>query len=356
MKILIVTSSLAPGGAERVVSVLANKWREAGNDITILLFHDKPIFYDISPRISVRVLRSKHDNVYINKLSKYYEIRKSVISSKPDVVLSMPEEIGIYVLGTLIGISVPVIVSERNNPWVMPYKKVTRILRKLLYNKASGVIFQTQQAQSFFSESIRKKSAVINNPVDMRRIPTRAQGKRKKIIAGAGRLFEQKNFRLLIEAFELVQKNHSDYKLVIFGEGYQKDELLTYASNVLAPGSFEFPGQKQNLLELINDVSVFVLSSDFEGMPNVLLEAMLMGVPCVSTDCPSGGPAEIITNGENGFLVPVKNPQLLADRICQIIDNDRLSYQFSKNAIKIRDKFDSNIVSKEWFDFISSCK
>ena len=123
----------------------------------------------------------------------------------------------------------PVFVSERNNPWVMPYKKITRFLRKLLYHRASGIIFQTKLAQSFFSDSIQKKSKVIFNPVDLERIPAMYTKERKKIIAGAGRLFEQKNFKLLIDAFSIIQKQHEDYKLVIYGEGYQKEELILYA-------------------------------------------------------------------------------------------------------------------------------
>lgn len=355
MNILIITSSLAPGGAERVVSELANNWSQAGHNVTVVLFYDKPIFYNVSSQVLIHVLKQNNKKEYINKLAKYYEIRKYIITNKPDVVLSLPEEIGIYVLGALIGTNIPVVVSERNNPWLMPYKKITRFLRWILYRRASGIVFQTEVAQSFFSKQIRDKSIVLNNPVDLSRIPEVSRKKRQKIIAGAGRLFKQKNFRLLIDAFSLVQSKHSEFKLVIYGEGYQKEELLSYASSKLPQNSYEFPGQKQNLLELLNNISVFVLSSDFEGMPNVLLEAMLMGVPCVSTDCPSGGPAQIITHGENGFLVPINNPEALAEKICRIIDDTVISSKFSNNARMIRDKFDSNIVSQQWLEFILSC-
>lgn len=350
--VMIITRNLKAGGAERVISLLSNNFCKNGLNCTILMLENEEIFYEINDQIELVPIEEKSRNKIIDKIKRYQTVRRYVKSEKPDIILTLPEEIGIFVLLSLVGIDIPIVVSERNNPWVMPWKKTTRILRKVIYPFAAGFIFQTEQASSFFPRYIREKSIVLPNPLELEKIPTPYNGERKKIIIGVGRLEKQKNFALLIEAFGKFYENHTDYSLKIYGEGSLHDELETLAGSLLPQYAYSFPGKSSNVLKEINDCSIFVLSSDYEGMPNALIEAMAMGVPVISTDCPSGGPARLINNGENGLLVPVRSISKLHEAMCLIAENEDYSRKLGINAAKIKQVFDSEVISRSWRDYL----
>lgn len=156
-KIVIVTRNMEGDGAERVIAQLSNYFVECGKKCSIITLDDKEIFYKLDPEISVLPVGFKNRNKLLDKLMRYRVVRKLVKQEKPDLVLSLPEEIGVYVLLALLGTGIPVYVSERNNPWVMPDVRITRILRTLMYPFAKGIIFQTETAKSFFPKYIQRK-------------------------------------------------------------------------------------------------------------------------------------------------------------------------------------------------------
>ena len=354
MHIVIVTAAMRAGGSERVIAQLLKEWSNNGVDCTLIMLLKEPIFYDIPESVNVIKIGEVHNNHYIDKLKKYQRVREIVKSIKPDVVLSLPEEIGVYVIGALLGTKIPVVVSERNNPWVMPNKKPTRAFRRLLYPFADGFVFQTKQAASFFSEKIQNKGIVLKNPLDVSRIPAPYDGEREKIIVGAGRLEKQKNFPLLIDAFAKFYESHQDYKLIIYGDGSLKESLETYARTRLPETAFSFPGKASDLPNRVNRARAFVLSSDYEGVPNVLIEAMAMGVPSVATDCAPGGAADLITDGVNGFITPVGDVDALAEKIIEVVDNKSISDRFSSESVKIVKQLDAVIVCREWQKYLES--
>ena len=350
----IVTRNLKAGGAERVVAQLAKHM--VFNDIhcTIITLENEEIFYSLPPEVRIEAIGKKSPKGYIDKLLKYKEVRQLVKVLKPDVVLALPEEIGIYVIPALFGVQVPVVVSERNNPWIMPWKKVSRFARKLFYPFAAGFIFQTEQAASFFSKRIRKKGVILPNPLDLERIPQPWEGERRKEIVGAGRLEKQKNFPLLIRAFAKFYRVHPDYKLVIYGDGKLREELENLASSLLPGESYCFPGKTQQLLEKICRAAMFVLSSDYEGMPNVVIEAMAMGMPVISTDCPAGGPAALIKDGWNGLLVPVGDVDALCTAMERVAGSEDLAKMLGENAMKIKEQLDAEIVAEQWRKYLEA--
>ncbi|EYE87679.1 hypothetical protein Q428_12010 [Fervidicella metallireducens AeB] len=156
-KLTFVTRNMKAGGAERVISQLVNNFNRAGIQCIIITLDNEEIFYRLDNAVKVHAIGRKSSNSYLDKFLKYKELRRYINVNKPDIVLALPEDIGIYVIPALLGTKIPVVVSERNNPWVMPYKKITRILRRIFYPLADGFIFQTEQAASFFSPNIRKK-------------------------------------------------------------------------------------------------------------------------------------------------------------------------------------------------------
>ncbi|MRX72998.1 glycosyltransferase [Bacillus lacus] len=351
MKVIFITRSMWAGGAERVITELVKHFTKIQINCEIITIDDEKILYDIPKGVKIQPIGKQSSNASIDKVLRYKKLRDYVVNSKPDLVLTLPEDIGIYVIPSLLGTNIPVVVSERNNPWVMPWKKETRFLRNIFYPFAKGFVFQTEGAANFFSKKIREKSVILPNPLDLNQIPVLKSERRKEII-GAGRLDKQKNFPLLIKAFARFYETNKDYVLTIYGEGTLRNELNELASSLLPQGAFQFPGRKEDLLERINGGAMFVLSSDYEGMPNVVIEAMAMGVPVISTNCPTGGPAELIDDGVNGLLVPVGDLDAMIEAMCKVAGSSILAKKLGRNALKIRERLDATVIAEEWLKFI----
>lgn len=167
----IVTRNMKAGGAERVIAQLVKHFSKEQIKCTIVTLDDEEIFYDLPSEVGIYAIGKKSPKGYIDKLLKYQEVRRYLKQVMPDIVLALPEEIGIFVIPAMLGTNIPVVVSERNNPWVMPWKKESRIARKLFYPFAMGFVFQTERAAKFFPQSIRKKGIILPNPLDPDRIP-----------------------------------------------------------------------------------------------------------------------------------------------------------------------------------------
>lgn len=343
------------GGAERVIAQLVGFFTKQGIQVSVILVDKRPIHYILPDNCKITEIGPQSESALQDKVARYRKVRKLVLEEKPDLVLSMPEEIGIYVLVALVGTGIPVVVSERNNPWVMPDRKITRMLRRLMYPHAAGLVFQTEKAASFFSADLQKKGQVIPNPLDSSRLPVLYTGLREKVVISAGRLDTQKNFPLLIDGFAKFSQTHSDYKLVIYGEGPKAAQLQEYAAQKLPENTYSFPGRVDDLPERFGRSAIFALSSDFEGVPNVLIEAMAMGTPCVSTDCAPGGAASLIDSGKNGILVPVGDVQALADSLCFMADHPEEAMAMANEATKVRQTLDSERISAKWLAYLEKC-
>ena len=342
---------MTSGGAERVIAQLSNYFVSHSIACRIITTENCEVMYPLDEKVELVAIGKKSNNKIIDRILRYKAVRKLVLSNKPDVVLTMPEDTGIYAILALIGIGIPVFVSERNNPWIMPNVKISRLLRKVAYPFVKGIIFQTEKAKSFFPKHIQRKGVVLQNPVDATRIPMPYKGERRKVIVGAGRLEKQKNFSLLISAYAEFAKEVPGYELYIYGEGKLRNQLKKEAEILEIADKVHLPGRKSNLLELLNDCSMFVLSSDFEGMPNVLIEAMCMGMPVIATDCPSGGPKQLIKNNVNGLLIPVgdKMAMVVAMKKCAEIENQK---RMATNAYKIKQKLVGEEIFTEWYNFL----
>ena len=350
-KIDIITKAMTSGGAERVIAQLANYFAAHGICCRIITTDDREVMYSLNEKVEVVPIGKKSDNKVIDRVARYSVLRKVVLSNRPDVVLTMPEDTGIYVILALLGTGIHVYVSERNNPWVMPDVKITRFLRKIAYPFATGVIFQTEMAKSFFPEKIQEKGIVLQNPVDGARIPASYNGEREKRFVAVGRLEAQKNFQLLIEAFAMFTKEIPDYKLTIYGEGKEREKLEQLISRLRLKNSVELPGRDKDVLNKINSAAAFILTSDYEGMPNALLEAMCMGMPVISTDCPSGGPREFIKNGINGVLISVGDKENLV-KAMKIMTDPSMSKKLAENAGKLRYALTDANIFENWRKYL----
>jgi len=246
-------------------------------------------------------------------------------------------------------INVPIIVSERCDPKTRyDTSKIRKWIMQKLYPKADGFVFQTEDAMNYYLDIIGDKGIVIPNAINEDFLREPYKGLRKKKIVSAGRFTDQKNFTLLIEAFAKVSQIHSEYELVIYGDGPQRDKLQSLTKKLGISEKVKFPGYVKNFGDHIIDASLFVLSSNFEGMPNALMEAMALGLPCISTDCPAGGPRYLIKNGENGYLVKVGDVEELVGVMDRVLNDTKLQLKISNNAKSIVGSLNPEKIYSQW--------
>jgi glycosyltransferase involved in cell wall biosynthesis len=350
-RLMLVTHKMTGGGCERVVAQLLNRWAGEGMDCTLVTECNVPSFYPLDPRIRVIPLMDGEKMGVRDVPRAYGALRRLVAAMRPQVVLAMPEKVNVWTVLFLLGTGMPVVVSERNDPRRHPENRMKRLLRRLIYPFGAGFIFQTQQAADYFSPAIRNRGRVLPNPLDAGRLPeARFTGRERTVLAG-GRLHSQKNFPLLIGAFERFYQTHPDWKLLIYGEGEERFRLLEAASH-LPEGTVLLPGQTDRLPEKMAQCGMFVLSSDYEGMPNALIEAMAVGTACIATDCPAGGCRALITQGKNGILVPVSEVGALAEAMTRLGDDPALREQMGRAACEVRRTLDAGRICEEWRDYL----
>lgn len=351
---LFVISGMRANGAERVMSLLVNKAASEGNRVSLILLQCPNIEYDLDKRVRVLFYNGNGRNRVQNIIRKVLFLRKSIITINPSVIISFLTTCNIYACIANIGIGKPLIVSERNSPNIDCKSKFKQIIRNICYLRASGLIFQTKDAQDCFSQQIKMKSIVIPNPVmgGLPMIDTRMSVNR---IVALGRLTKQKNYPMLLSAFSIFIQEHSDYVLDIYGDGEDRELLLNIVEEYGLEKVVFFHGNQKDVHNKIKDARMYVLSSDYEGISNSLLEAMSMGLPCISTDCPCGGSRLLIQSGVNGLLVSVGDYHGLAKAMDTIASDSEIAYMFSKNARNVRTLYSEDRILFQYFSFIKDC-
>ena len=353
-KILLVTKNMAGDGAERVIKYLIDALIAKGINTHLALLEKKTIFYDIPESCLIHEVEQKHKNRIKQKIYSYKFIRKLCKRERFDLVFSMPEEIGIYLAFFLIGIKTPIVVSERNDPWRMPNKKITRFLRHISYLRVNGLIFQTKKAQSFFGDRIIKKSIVLKNPIDLGQFAFGENDNNSKTIVSVGRLEPQKNHKMLIDSFSIFGEEFKDYKLIIYGEGSLRKTLEKQIFNLNLSNRVFLPGKVKNVLSLISSCTIFAFTSDYEGVPNSVIEALALGLPVVATDCSPGGVRSLIDDGVNGIIVPVGDVNGFANELKRVASDSYLQKKLSTNAKISSKQYDCKLVLSEWISFLES--
>lgn len=352
MKFVFITPGMTFGGAERVISILANIWCDMGHEVSIFITAtDRQPVYKMNKKIKVEYF-ADYNEKGVSHFKLIAAIRKFVRKEKPDSVLSFMNDVCAYTIIALMGTGIPVIYSERNDPNKTNQGKIEKICRKIVENGATYIVFQTNGAKMCYSEKVQRKSGIILNPVELNKIPVRTlENINYSEIVSVGRLESQKNQELLIDAFSLVSQKHKDVILKIFGEGSLKNKLQNRIDELGLTDKVLLMGAKSDVLERIKESFFFVLSSDFEGLPNSLIEAMCMGMPCISTDCSPGGARQLLGN-ERGLIVPCGYKEELAEAINMYLENKDIAMRYGEEAYKLRDEIESHTVAKEWINLI----
>lgn len=357
MKCLFVASSMNFGGAERVMSILSNAWCNKNCEVKILLTSTSAESkYELNKNVELLscynlVKKAKIPHVIIVK-----SIRSLCKEWSPDVVISFYNDIAALTALAITGYHTPLIYSERNDPNRVNQRIIDKIYRKIVEYKADRFVFQTTGAQKCYPKKVQERSVVILNPLDMTGFPTHDFTAEKKEIVTVGRLEPQKNQKLLIEAFSKIANDFSDYNLIIYGEGSLRPELEQFIQSKGLQDRVMLPGSQNNIQKYIKDAALFVLSSDYEGIPNALIEAMAIGLPCISTDCSPGGARELIKDGENGVIVECGNSGILAKKMVSLLKNREKAKMIGTNAKSICVRVDKDLVCDRWLDLIVDCR
>lgn len=362
-KIVFVIDSMGKGGAERVMSILANHFSNQNEIYIVTLINDK-VDYQLNDSIKIIKLSElvnqkqlpilKKIFLPIRFMKKYNGLKKLIKNINPDLIISfLPDSSFLSVLANKK--KCKLLISDRNDPKIEYKKALNKLFMKKLYPKADAFVFQTADAKEYFNNIInfnKKDYKVIFNPVNPKFIRERYNGIRKKEIVTVGRLSEQKNHNLLIDSFDKIKDKYPDYVLKIYGDGELREELQEKISDLNLTHRVLLQGVANNVEKEIYDSDLFILSSNYEGMPNALIEAMCLGLTVVSTDCPCGGPKSLI-NDKNGILVPVNDEKKLMGAIDKVLSNAELRNSLGSEASNISKLVNPNVILSEWNNLIA---
>ncbi len=346
--VILIGSGLGPGGTERALSMLANKFDEVGIEVTIITAYKTAIFYDINPSIKILMPSdSKGRTLYVwYVLKTIIYLRRQIHSSKSKVILSLNDWINPIVILASFFLKKRVIISDRTSP-DRNLGIRNRILKSIFYPLADGAIAQTERAKRYLEKLIDSDKVVtIPNPVN---IITVEKTVKKNIIITVGRLSIEKGHITLIKAFANVTE--SDWELVIIGDGPEKTNLVESAIRLGINSRVHFLGHQKRFDQYLSGSEIFVLPSFYEGFPNALLEAMSVPLACISSDCVAG-PGEIINPGVNGLLVKPGDVKELAESIDLLIKDSEMRQKLAKEAYKVRERYDFDKIAGEYLRFI----
>ena len=355
MNIVFCLGSMGKGGAERVIANLSNYLADKDNLVSIITTVSGTSVYTLNKKIKHYSLENnlKKNNVILKNIIRIKKLKSILKKISPDIIISFLPEPSYRVLLLKKSIKVPVIVSVRNDPKVEYNSKLSKICMNYTYPKADGFVFQTEEAKKYFNERIQKKSVIIPNPISDEFVDENFEyNPESNKIVNIGRLNKQKNQELLIKAFKEISIKYPQYKLYIYGEGDLRIHLEQVIKDLCLEQKVFLPGETSDVKEKLKQSKIFVLTSDYEGMPNTLMEAMATGLPCISTNCPCGGPKFLISNGENGILIPTNNKDALVKSLEDLINNKEKCIKLAKNAKKICNTLNPQKINSTWEEYI----
>jgi len=375
-QLILFIHAITSGGAERVMTTLANAWAAKGWEVHLLTLDDGrcPPFYPLDHRVHhlplaisrplsnadgsnntsgvqpPRIWKTFSKILTFGKvLYRARRIRQAFIRLRPDLVISFIDQVNVLALLALVGTDIPVIISERVDPSQYRPGLGWEWLRKLTYPRADLLVVQGERIRDFFRGRVRERARIIPTPVPLPPAPP-AEAERSEaepIVVAVGRLVPQKGFDLLLQAFARLAPRYPDWKLEIWGEGPERAQLEQQRQALGLEDRCSLPGNHPCIYEVHSRAGIFVLSSRFEGFPNALCEAMSMGLPVVSFDCPSG-PAEIIRPDIDGLLVPAEDATELERALDRLMGDDSLRASLGSRALEVTQRFSLESVLARW--------
>jgi glycosyltransferase involved in cell wall biosynthesis len=378
MRTTLVISTLRTGGAERVLSIMANYWAERGWPITLITLADdaQAPFYPLDARIrrvGLGLMAESSGLLHglINNGRRVAALRRALCAAGPEIVLSFMDRTNVMTLLAMRGTNTPVVVSERTVPGLLPIGRFWGALRERTYPHAAAVVFQSLCAARALYPVLPGNMRVIPNPV----LPPPEAGNREQgtgnsnnpapdpqhstsiqrpALVAMGRFTEEKRFGLLLEAFAQVGDDFPAWSLRIFGEGPLREKLLALRSRLGLDDRVHLPGRVKDSYDVLRQADIFVLASRVEGFPNALCEAMACGVPVISADCPCG-PREIVRSGVDGLLVASGDVGAMAAAMRRLMSDAAERRRLGARAVEITERFSLKEIMSKWealFEYI----
>lgn len=358
-KIAFVLPALNMGGAQRVVTTLANALSSKYN-IVIITFTKTKRYYDLDKSVTVVhcVDHIEPSSNAFDGLKNNYHLLKRIhsLTIQYEVKLLISFLTSANILTTLVAKynRIPVIISERNNPFSEKIPRIWQQLRSFTYPKSNYVVVQTETIKSYYTSKIKKdRLRILPNPISADLTEKRSTTiPKENIVLNAGRLADQKAQDILIKAFS--KTNNKEWKLVIAGEGPNREKYEQLIEELDLKDKVVLLGRQKDIHLLYNKSKIFAFSSIYEGFPNALIEAMHFGLACVSTDCPTG-PSEMIENDKNGFIVPMNDVKEMADKLNILMNNREKRVAFGEKAVQSVKKYEVEAVVKQWDELLENC-
>ncbi len=363
MKIAMGISSLGGGGAERVISIMANYWAGKGRDVTVITLasEEKDVYHlDERVRRAAFDLEKKSQGAWDalkNNLQRILYLRKTLRASRPDVVIGFSEHMSVMMLLATLGLSIPVIVFEHTDPRQAPLDRFWGFLRRWSYFRAKGIVLLTEELKGVAAQNWPEKLLhVIPNPavvVESNKDAPPPFELPPRFIVAMGRLVPLKGFDMLLEAFSRCERD--DWSLVILGEGEDRPRLEHLVKKFNLEQRTLLPGRVAEPSLILRRAGIFVLSSRYEGFPMALVEAMACGVAVLSFDCPTG-PSDIIRDGEDGILVPPEDISALTGAMTWLMDDERQRHRLATRAPEVMERFCVEKVMDQWDALLASVR
>lgn len=349
-KIIVSCATFCSGGAERVLSILSSSFVENFDEVIYLTWIDQPDFYAFDMRVKRICVEKECGSTFLPKKALWF--RNYVKKENPTIVLSFLEPYNVMICLTLIGIDIPIVVANRNDPRYVWGSFIQRNLRAFAYKRAIGNLSQTENNKNYYKGSLFEKGHVIYNPIFLPKeyVGKALCSKKKKRLVSVARLTKQKNPEMLIRAFKLFHQKHPDFTLTMYGEGTDRDYILSLVANEGLSDYIFLPGARKDIWDEISDAKCFVMSSWYEGMPNALLEAMCLGLPCVSTKV--SGAVDLIKDGVNGMLVDLDDDNTLSEVLCKIIEDNQFAISLGSKATELYHLLKVETISRQWVDYL----
>lgn len=357
--IVFYIATLTRGGAERVIVNLANYFYRQGYEVYMVTLEPDEGLYPMETGIKKVVLDQPTDGGetrFFRRIraaaGRITKVRGLLRETQAQALVSFIGKTNIRAVLAGLCTKTKVFVSVRSAPEREYAGTLQRLLAKLLFCFADGVIFQSEGAKAFFPKPAQKKSRILYNPLSPEYVREPYRGARRDEIVTVGRMDQVKNHALLIDAFAIVAKKKPQMHLTIYGGGDRMEAVLEQVFRLGLSEKVSLPGDTTDIPDKIRDARLFVLSSDFEGMPNAVAEAFALGIPVVSTDCPSGGARALVKDGETGLLVPVRNAQKMAEAMLRILDDKELETRLRENAYRFSQSLHPDRINRMWQEFI----
>lgn len=357
-KIAFYIGSLDKGGAERVIVNLAEYFYSQDYEVYVVTKLKEKDEYSLSPaitRIIADITREEETNSRLGNLyARIRKLRNVWKTIKPDIIVSFIRKNNVMAIASSRFLKIPVVVSVRSDPKRELQGRVMKNLSLLLFHFADGIVLQTSQARDFFPNSLQKKSVILPNSINPVFLNIEKVTEKSKEIVAVGRIDKNKNQKMLIDAFSEIAEEYPDWCVRLYGDGEETSLLKEFVKEKGLQEQVFFMGQISNVAERIREASIFVLPSKCEGMPNALIEAMTLGVAVISTDCPCGGPADLIKDGKNGILIPVDDQNALKEALVRLMEDTVYRHKLARNAERITEKLHPDIVNLQWKEYLGT--